>query len=359
MKVLFVSQQFEHMGKFSGYDNLGTELKINAGINLIFHENRKLNRFTRKLLNMKLTVDYDPDKYGWFHNYRHYLTEYEVVKSSDTINADIIHLAYLENSLGYISDNRDKIKAKVVATSHQPPSWWKMTNKNTKLLQCLDALVVLSMEAKEYFEQFIPGKVFFIPHGIDTQFFSAQRKLTNANEKKKCLFVGNWMRDFNAFVEIVNLVNKTIKNIEIDIVFPQQVDENHPLYALLKQNNINWYRNIDDNSLLTLYKKANVFLLPLLSCTANNALLEASSCEVPIVTNKCGGVTDYLNEQNVYLVNNNSAVQFLEKINFILDHSNADIVKTNAKKQKDFVIENFSWEKVASQMLKLYQYLLV
>jgi glycosyltransferase involved in cell wall biosynthesis len=355
MKVLFVSQEFEHMGKFSGYDKLGLFVKNKGDVDLIFHRNRKLGSFRRKRLNAKLTASYSEEKFGWFHNYKHYLTEYEAVKAADSIRADIIHLAFVENYLGYISENRDKIKTKIVATTHQPPSWWKMTNKNTELLKCLNALVVLSTEAKEYFEQFIPGKVFFIPHGIDTRFFSAEKKSTAVTEKRKCLFVGNWLRDFNAFVETVHLVNATTNNIEFEIVFPLQVQPEHPLYALLKYNNIRWHKNIDDRALLSLYSNAKLLLLPLLASTANNALLEAASCGVPIITNKGGGVSDYLNDQWVYLTSDNSPVLFQDKINFILDPSNAGKVKANAEMQKASIDAKFSWETIASQMVQLYQ----
>jgi glycosyltransferase involved in cell wall biosynthesis len=242
-----------------------------------------------------------------------------------------------------------------VATSHQPPEWWKMTNKNPNIVKCLDALIVLSLEAKKYFEQFLPGKVFFIPHGIDIHFFKPSSNKNITDKKNKCVFAGNWMRDFTTLAETITLANKKNLKIEFNIVSPKKMDFLNPLFSLQQFNNVIWHRNINDDSLLSIYRDMNMMLLPLNASTTNNSLLEAAACEVPVIANKCGGVTDYLNEKWSYLTEASSPEQFLEKIDYVLNPSNSEQVKLNTRLQKDFVINNFSWETIATQMIKLYQ----
>ncbi|MEO5572118.1 MAG: glycosyltransferase family 4 protein [Bacteroidia bacterium] len=355
MKILFASHRFEHMGKFSGYARLDYYLKENKNINLISYRVKHWNWFQQNVFNRKLFSTYDSNRYGPFHYFERCLTEYDVIRQSNQTGVDVIHLAYLEDYLGYMADNRDKVKAKIIATAHQPPEWWKMTNKNTSILKCLDALIVLSSESKIYFEQFLPGKVFFIPHGIDTNFFSPSSELRTPDKKKRFLFVGNWMRDYKTLEEIIILVNKKNYDIEFNIVSPRKMDFLHPLFSLEKLPNIIWHRNINDQSLLEIYRNMDVLLLPLNASTSNNSLLEAAVCEVPVITNKCGGVTDYLNEDWAYLTEKSSPEQFLEKIDFVIQPSNAEKVKSNAKLQQSFVVSNFSWEKISSQMVKLYK----
>ncbi|MEP7170051.1 MAG: glycosyltransferase [Bacteroidota bacterium] len=355
MKILFVSHKYDHMGEFSGYNKLGYYLSQNEGVNLVSYMDKEWNWFQTNVLNRKLFSTYDSNRYGPFHYFERYITEYDVVKESNQTGIDIIHLAYLEDYLGYIADKRDKVKAKIVATAHQPPEWWKMTNKNTNVLKCLDALIVLSSESKKYFEQFLPGKVFFIPHGIDIHFFSPSTEVRSENKKKRCLFIGNWMRDYAALAETIVLLNKKNYDIEFNIVSSKTMDFMHPLYSLQNFPNITWNKNINDKALVQIYRNMDVLLLPLHASTSNNSLLEAAACGVPIITNKCGGVTDYLNEQWVYLTEKSSAEQFREKIDFVFNPSSDETVKSNAGLQQKFIENNFSWESIASQITKLYK----
>lgn len=350
--VLAVSHTFPHMTKHSGYDNLFTYL--NSIVDVKRHVN-SLKGLKKKLISRLLYRSYDADKYGQFHTFPRYLTEYEIVSNINTTKPDIVHLAYLEDSLGYLWEKKEKLNCKLIATAHQPPSWWEMTGKNKGILAALDGLIVLDNVSKKYFEQYLPGKTYLAPHGIDTKFYSPvslDKKTKNA--KIKCLFVGNWLRDFNFFVRFVDKTVAEATDIEFHIVYPFIPNELHPFFNLVKYNNIIWHRNIPDTSLLDLYRTSDCLLLPLLNSTANNALLEAISCELPVITNTKSGINDYIPTELIYQVSDNDVEGAYNKLLYITAPGNAEEVRKKASLARKHIL-GFDWDIIKTKVLDIYR----
>jgi glycosyltransferase involved in cell wall biosynthesis len=352
MKVLLLNSSIQHFGRYSGYDRMFDFLK--EDIDFIYNDEQP-GWLKRKFINRKLWPSYDQNKYGPYHYYSKYVEEYLAFNKALRTNPDVIHFTFAEDSLGYFSDVRSKLPGtiKLVGSVHQPPSWWKMTNKNIQTLKCLDALIVLSQEAKNYFETYLPNKVHFLPHGVDTGFFVPANRKENRSAFK-CLFVGNWLRDFTYFVDTVHRLNATYSNIEFNIVYPHQPEPTHPLFQLIRYDNINWYRNISDEQLLHLYQQVDVLFLPLLNCTANNALLEAASCYLPVITTQCGGVNDYFPDDLIYSIKKNNMQETMDIFGYLLHPENKMKIAAKSEQLGKLVREKFDFKVVAHKLHSLY-----
>lgn len=51
---------------------------------------------------------------------------------------------------------------------------------------------------------------------------------------------------------------------------------------------------IDDDALLRLYQSAELMVMPFLDCTSNDAILESMACGTPVMTNRVGGIPEYI-----------------------------------------------------------------
>ncbi len=290
-------------------------------------------------------------KYGLYHNTRHLFTEYEAFKVAKKIKPGYLHVAFMEDTLGYLADKKKELPCKLFATSHQPPAWWKMTQKNIETVKALDGLIVLSNEAKAFFDKIIPGRVAYIPHGVDTTFFDYQPR-EQSSPVKRILFVGNWLRDFETFVRTVEMLETNEQGkYAYDMVYPGMPESpGNPLHRLMKYNNITWYKNIPDNQLKQLYYNAALLCIPFTDATGNNALLEAAACGTPILTTRLSSIVDcFGSDDNFYAVDVNEAATFVKCIQHITNPINEQEIAGKAMRLSAYVLEHLDWKMIAKQ----------
>lgn len=188
--------------------------------------------------------------------------------------------------------NKEK-KPKIIAMFHQPPEMLH-TLINTDVFESIDHAIVLSRLQADDLARFMPrDRISELLHGIDVDYFQpdASRK---DEDKFICLSVGNWLRDYETVIAVSERMRE-YPDIEFHIVSSKV---NPPTGAV----NIYHHKNIDDEKLLCLYQKADVFFMPMFDATANNAILEALACGVPIVTTRLPGIESYISGKESILI---------------------------------------------------------
>ena len=121
-----------------------------------------------------------------------------------------------------------------------------------------------------------------------------------ASPRKHYLFVGHWLRDFDALFAFIDLSTEQDREVIFDLVVPDMSHRTPQVEERMKQieslSCVIRHKGIDDEALRELYRKATLLLMPLKDSTANNAVLEAMSCGLPIVTTVTSGIHDYADE---------------------------------------------------------------
>jgi glycosyltransferase involved in cell wall biosynthesis len=93
--------------------------------------------------------------------------------------------------------------------------------------------------------------------------------------------------------------------------------------------------------------------MPLVESTANNALLEAMACGLPIIVTDVGGIRDYIDDSYAKLLPlHNIDAMVDETMNLIGD---IELQRKLGKRARQKAEESFSWEIISKQMLQLYQ----
>lgn len=341
---------FNHIGGHSGYENFIPKLKEE---NITYKEVFKPRSVKQYAFSTRLLITKANKKkaasIGSYYNIFSLIAEQMALKAAITNNARLIHNTHLEDNHGFLGVDKTKYNYRLIATAHQPVSWWKYSNKNKACLHQLDLLITLTRRDQHFFEKIIPGKVRLVHHGVDTNFFKITKDIKD--RPYRVLFVGNWLRDIVFFEEVILEVLASSKEVLIDIVSPANKDLSNPVFKLCKYQQVSVHYHLSDEQLLHLYNNSRLLFLPLIDSTANNALLEAAACGVPIVTSDIESVREYTCSSYTYYYNKKEDCS-----NYILETiRNVSVLNKMSNAAKNNMIHNFSTTMVAKLHADIYR----
>lgn len=262
----------------------------------------------------------------------------------------VFHFLYGENSYRYLGALKSLGRRNaIVSTYHTPPDKFAQVVKDRRHLTRLDALIVVSTMQAEFFSTLVgPDRVMYVPHGIDVAYFKPEAGARSEGEEFRCLFVGSHLRDFDTLAATARLLASDRKLRFTVVTRPDN------LARFSGMANVTGRSGVDDRQLLALYRDSDLLVLPLLECTANNSLLEALACGLPIVTTDLQGARDYVDAECAVLTPKGDARQLAETIVGLRQDS--DRLQRMARASRQRAME-FRWEVVAARMTGVYRHL--
>lgn len=341
--ITYISKRMRHHSGASGYDRLPDF--VNAQVIHPVSEWTLLNRVIGRVLNFFVVRS----GLQWYRR-SSMLSELTAGCVWLNHNGHIFHYLYGENSYRYLG-NLDFLSRRnfIVCTYHTPPDKFQRVVWNYRHLAHIDALIVVSTSQTDFFSSLVGRhRVFFVPHGIDIDFFKPTVTKALESNVLRCLFVGKHLRDFQTLAKCARLLSDT--PFELKMVVPRAA-EILPYFNGLDK--VKCYSGISDKSLLKLYQESDVFVLPLLGATANNSLLEAMACGLPIVSTDLPGVRDYV-DASCSLLTPKGDPKDLSQAILSLQNIDRRIAMGVAARNRSL---RFSWHRVANQVLSIYEYL--
>ncbi len=166
----------------------------------------------------------------------------------------------------------------------------------------------MSEVQRPFFESLgVPSdRIHVVHHGVDCSFFSPSR--THRREVFTVLFVGNFRRNFELLAKICCLL-EPYEDIKIRIVVPKSRIAEFERYKNVEANS-----DLSDFGLRDAYREASCLLMTLEAATANNAILEAMACGLPVVAENIGGVAEYTGIHSAILCQPGSAGELTDAI---------------------------------------------
>jgi glycosyltransferase involved in cell wall biosynthesis len=341
LNVSYITYKFEHHSNHSGYDQIvkyiknedlkktksgDIILKFPYELAAIMLRRKGLKRYTREMVRAEL----------------------DIMRNMVFTDNHIYHFLYGEYGYRFSCYVPWKRSNKLVATYHQVLDNFKKTVTARDHIKRLDALITVSTHQADFFASVIDeDKIFYIPHGIDVDYFSPAAPSGRKDQTIRVLFVGVWKRDFNLMRSTIKALNKTGKN---NFLFNIVTRPTHfDYFKDLEDTRL--LHSLSDKELLSVYHRSDIFLLPLEDCTANNAILEAMACGLPIITTDVGGIRDYTSDTAVVLPPKDidsyvSAVKHL-----INNPSECDMYGQRARQR---AVEHFRWPVVSEKMINVY-----
>jgi glycosyltransferase involved in cell wall biosynthesis len=350
--VLRTRSRIAWMGRHSGYDR-GCDYLEDCSEHWRFidvHRSTKpLGPFRRRYLDRRRRgCSKSPLYDAWS-----YLLEREVERTAARERPDIVHLMYLEKDLGILEDGSKRDTGALIATAHQPRSWWNLVHGSPEVVRALDGLVVLSEREAEYWEGIIPGRVFMARHGVDVDFFCPAAGSTAASTEPRCLVVGHWLRDLSTLAEVVDLLQDRVPRIGFDIVIPLVARSGDALLRLARHDSVRFLAGLSDEELRDLYRRSALLLLPMLDATANNAILEAQACGTPIVSTNVGGVASYVAPSFADLLPVGDVKGLADAVECLVSSDGER--RRRGRAAREHAVEKLSWRRLAPRAIEIYE----
>jgi glycosyltransferase involved in cell wall biosynthesis len=340
------------MGNVSGYDALYHHFADGVETDSIFCNFRKM--YPRGIGRLLATASKFASSSG-FYNAQSVEAESRLLTRSLKARYDAIHYTYGESYYGLLGMTKRRSKPAVVLTHHQPVTWWQAHEKLFKKYNNVSAVIALSEYDRAYFNEHIPGKVTCIPHGVDTNFY----KPLDASEKNKdqpfrVIFSGRYLRDMETLANVVKRISASSINIQFDIVYihKENVWQQY-LVEMMSLPNVHWYADINDQELLSLYQQADCCLVPLEDCTANNAILEAMACGLPIVSTELPSIETYLDGTIAMLGRKGNADDLCDAL--LMLYEDDELRKSMSANARKKAITHFDWNMIAGKTLNFFK----
>lgn len=180
---------------------------------------------------------------------------------------------------------------RVCTTLHLPPDLLGGTSR--EVLTRVRAGIVLYQRDLEFFESRIGrGRVRFVRHGVDTEFFHPA-PTPPPNASPRLAYVGQFGRDTAQAARVLPRLLALRPDTRIDMVLAKPAFRDAELGSIAAHPAISWHFGISDTALRSIYHSAQALFLPMSASGANNAIVEALACGLPIVTTDVGGIRDY------------------------------------------------------------------
>lgn len=341
-RIHLISLRMGHHAGPSGYDRVADAIDSETIVTRM--PSRLLPRVVGRLL--------DPfaKRSGsvWYHR-ANMLAELSAAGRWASERHHLFHFLYGENSYRYLGVAKRLARRGnwLVATYHTPS--WRVRELVTqrKAIGRLDAVIVVSRSQTEYFNELLgTHRVHFVPHGVDTDYFSPAPTSRYA-DRFRLITVGRHLRDFDALLETTKVIYRTRPDVEFVVVSqPQWLQQFRHL------PNVSCHSNVPDAELRELYRSAHALFLPLVDCTANNALLEGMACGLPVITTDLQGVRDYVPSTCAVLTPKHDVEALVDAVVRARDGVISLANMGHASRQASL---GFSWDRVSAATVDVYR----
>lgn len=218
--------------------------------------------------------------------------------------------------------------------------------KRPARVRVYDFITLMSATQKPFFlEAGIPeNRMRVILHGVDTGRFVPGAAARPAEGPLRGLMVGSTERDHDFLAAVARGAGRDV--LRLVVVAPAE-----QLAAYRGADNVELRDRVPFAELLRLYQESDLLVMPLHDATANNALLEAMACGTPVMTNRVGGVPEYVDPACSALLDGKRLEEWIDRLRALaLRRDTLAGWRAGARAGA----ERFEWKLKAAEYMQLY-----
>ena len=236
--------------------------------------------------------------------------------------------------------------AKVVVSVHCSARRWESVWRRPDGYAGADLVVLTSESQRAFVERDVPReRVRRILHGVVSRYFMPGPREVRGKKLRMFLF-GNTERDHEFAAKVAKLLPEDRFEWRVRTVSHEKSHyEGAGCVELLPR--------LTDEEVREEYRQADLLCMPMLDSAANNVFLESMACGTPVMTNRKGGVPEYLDEGcNVVMPQEADAEAWVEKLAEL--ERNREILEGMRAPVRRWA-EGFDWTKMADEYRAAYQ----
>jgi len=200
------------------------------------------------------------------------------------------------------------------------------------------------------------NRIIYLPNSIDVNSFQPEGE----KDDNLLLYLGRIVpvKGLHVLLESLRYIKQSTRLMIVgpigDFKYYQDILEHMEQENKKGKHKITYLGTVPQAELMKIYQKASVFILPSFWEAFPVVILEALSCETPVITTPVGGNPEVIrNFENGILVPVNDPLRLAEAIDFMLE--NKDNRARMGRKGRELVTKNFSVEVIAKRLRKIYQ----
>jgi len=225
--------------------------------------------------------------------------------------------------------------------------------------------VIASGDAVNRLKNIINRNLFDIPPGVDSNLFrptaNKVREKHNLHDNRLLLFVGRFvpLKNLPFLLTAFAKIAKEDSQVRLMMVGEGPLDGKiKRLSRKLKvSERVIFTGKIANEELPQYYSAADIFVMPSGYDNFPNSILEAMSCELPIVATNVGGIPQQVKHgENGFLVESGNVKNFKEAIITLMD--NGSLAIEMGKRNRELVKKKYSWSINAQKLKEVYESIL-
>lgn len=201
-----------------------------------------------------------------------------------------------------------------------------------------------------------PKKLVFIPNGVDIKKFSPgiSKIKDKFKDRKIIIYFGrlHYQKNVDLLIKSFKYVKEKIKNVNL-IIIGSGTDFDKLKKMSSNDEDIIMTGFLQDEDLIDYLRASDVVVFPSRGENASFTIMEAMSCELPVISSDVGNASKILGDGRGILIEKYNEEGIAEKCIQVLNDEK--MAKKMGKDARKFVEENHSWDKISKKTEELYK----